>query len=30
MGMAVARGGDIQEVSRTIENLAKAWTEKNN
>jgi len=30
MGMAVARGSDIQEVSRTIENLAKAWTEKNN
>ena len=30
MGMAVARGSDIQEVSQTIENLAKAWTEKNN
>ncbi len=30
MGMAVARGGDIQEISNTIESLAKAWAEKNN
>ncbi len=29
MGMAVARGGDLQEISRTIEGLAKAWAEKN-
>ena len=30
MGMAVARGGDLQEISDTIEALAKAWSEKNN
>lgn len=29
MGMAVARGGDLQEISATIETLAKAWAEKN-
>lgn len=29
MGMAVARGGDLQEISRTVEGLAKAWAEKN-
>lgn len=30
MGMAVARGGNLQEISDTIEALAKAWAEKNN
>ena len=30
MGMAVARGGDLQEISDTIESLAKTWAEKNN
>jgi hypothetical protein len=30
MGMAVARGGDIHEISHKIEELAKAWAEKNN
>jgi hypothetical protein len=30
MGMAVARGGDLQEISETIEALAQAWSEKNN
>ncbi|MCH9677558.1 MAG: hypothetical protein K0U30_08090 [Actinomycetia bacterium] len=30
MGMAVARGGNIQEISTTIEDLAKSWAEKNN
>jgi hypothetical protein len=30
MGMAVARGGDLQEISDTIEALAQAWAEKNN
>ena len=29
MGMAVARGGNIQEISDTIETLAKSWSEKN-
>jgi hypothetical protein len=28
MGMAVARGGDIQEISDTIEALAQAWAQK--
>jgi hypothetical protein len=30
MGMAVARGGNLQEISDTIETLAKSWSEKNN
>lgn len=30
MGMAVARGGDIQEISHTIEALAKTWVQKDN
>ncbi len=30
MGMAVARGGDLKEISNTIESLAKSWAEKNN
>lgn len=30
MGMAVARGGSLQEISDTIEALAQAWAEKNN
>jgi hypothetical protein len=28
MGMAVARGGDLQEISDTIEALAKTWAQK--
>jgi hypothetical protein len=28
MGMAVARGGDIQEITGTIEALAKTWAQK--
>jgi hypothetical protein len=28
MGMAVARGGDLAEISRTVESLAKSWAEK--
>lgn len=28
MGMAVARGGDIQEISAAIEALAKNWAQK--
>jgi hypothetical protein len=28
MGMAVARGGDILEISDTIEALAKTWAQK--
>ncbi|NCG02247.1 MAG: hypothetical protein GWP22_02110 [Actinomycetales bacterium] len=28
MGMAVARGGDLADISRTIDSLAKSWAEK--
>ena len=28
MGMAVARGGDLQEISDTIEALANTWAQK--
>jgi len=28
MGMVVARGGDLADISRTIESLAKSWAEK--
>lgn len=30
MGMAVARGGDLAEISHTIEILARSWAEKSN